>query len=309
MGRLVDGVWTTDDALPTSSTGEFIKPATTFRSRVTADGSSGFPAVGGRYHLYASYACPWAHRLLILRNLKGLQDQISISDASYAVPGQGWCFSDDLPDPLGNQFLYQIYQKADPTFTGRVSVPALWDNEKQTIVSNESSEILEFLNEAYPGPDFFPEALRAEINEINAYVYDKINNGVYKCGFAKSQQAYDAAFDSLFEALDVIDQRLSTQRYLVGSSLTIADIRLFTTLIRFDVAYFGAFKCNLRTIDSYPSLSGYVRDIYQYPGVAETVTLQRYKEGYYKKPNVSPTIVPKGPRIDFSTEHGRQHLP
>jgi putative glutathione S-transferase len=225
------------------------------------------------------------------------------------VQEQGWSFSEASPDPLGSQFLYEIYQRADPTFTGRVTVPVLWDNEKQTIVSNESSEILEFLNEAYPGPDFFPEALRAEINEINAYVYDKINNGVYKCGFAKSQQAYDAAFDSLFEALDVIDQRLSTQRYLVGSSLTIADIRLFTTLIRFDVAYFGLFKCNLRTIDSYPSLSGYVRDIYQYPGVAETVRLDAIKKGYSSIP-INPTkVVPGGPVIDFSTEHGRQHLP
>lgn len=311
MGRLENGIWVTQEPIAlTNTSGAFQRPATTFRSKVTADGSSGFPAVSGRYHIYVSYACPWAHRTLIMRSLKGLEDDISVSVVEPVTDDFGWRFTENRPDHLfGSDNIYRLYVRADPTYTGRASVPIFWDKELNTIVSNESADIIEFLNDAFPGPDFYPTALRPEINELNDFIYNKINNGVYKCGFAKSQDAYESAFDALFEALDTLEIRLETQRYLFGSALTIADIRLFTTLLRFDPVYFTHFKTNLRLIDSYKNLSGYVRDVYQYPGVAETVNMSDIKTHYFTMNWINPSlVVAKGPKIDFTTPHGREHL-
>jgi putative glutathione S-transferase len=319
MGLLVDGTWQDRWYDTGGSGGRFVRKDSAFRDAVTADGSGGFAAEPGRYHLYVSLACPWAHRTLILRRLKRLEDVISISVVDWLMLENGWTFSDRegcIPDSVnGAQFLYQIYQKAAPDHTGRVTVPILWDRQRATIVNNESSEIIRMFNSAFDKwgdatLDFYPVPLRGEIDAINAMVYDRVNNGVYKCGFATTQEAYEEAFEALFAALDELETRLSGQRYLVGRVLTEADWRLFTTLVRFDAVYHGHFKCNRQRITDYPALSNYLRDLYQVPGVAETVDFTHIKRHYYQSHRtVNPTgIVPAGPALDFLAAHDRARL-
>jgi glutathionyl-hydroquinone reductase len=316
MGLLVEGRWHEDWYDTKKTGGRFVRQESAFRERVTADGSSGLPAAAGRYHLYVSLACPWAHRTLIFRKLKRLEDVIGVSVLDPFVGEQGWSFSDGpgcTPDSVnGARHLHELYVKADPCYTGRVTIPVLWDKERGTIVNNESSEIIRMLNAEFDafgdaGVDLYPEPLRAEIDALNAFVYPKVNNGVYRCGFATTQEAYEEAFRELFEALDALDARLETRRYLVGEATTEADWRLFTTLVRFDAVYFGHFKCNLRRIADYPNLSGYLRDLYQRPGVAETVSFDHIKRHYYEShETINPTgIVPLGPALDLDAPHGR----
>lgn len=325
MGLLVDGTWH-DAWYDTSGTGgRFVRKDSSFRNWVTEDGSpgpsggSGHPAEAGRYHLYVSLACPWAHRTLIMRRLKELDGAISVSVVNWLMLERGWTFDDGpgvIADPVMDaRNLHQLYVAADPTYTGRVTVPVLWDRKRQTIVSNESSEILRMLNTAFAkvgaaSSDYYPSAHRQEIDEVNARIYETVSNGVYKAGFATGQDAYEEAVAPLFETLDWLEDRLSQRRWLVGDHLTEADIRLFTTLIRFDAVYVGHFKTNLRRIADYPSLSGYVREIYQIPGVAETVDFEQIKGHYYQShPTINPSgIVPAGPVIDFNASHGRDHL-
>jgi len=322
MGLLIDGVWH-DQWYDTKATGgRFERQPSQFRNWVTADGgagpsgSGGFPAAPGRYHLYVCLACPWAHRTLIFRKLKTLEDVISVSVVSYHMGKEGWTFdkaTGSTGDAVnGAERLSQIYVKAEPRFTGRVSVPVLWDKERQTIVNNESSEIIRMFNSAFDAfttakTDYYPPALRAEIDRINDLVYPNVNNGVYRAGFATTQAAYEDAFRALFDTLEQIEERLSGQRYLVGSALTEADWRLFTTLIRFDAVYVGHFKCNWKRIVDYPNLSNYLRDLYQVPGIAETVNIEHIKKHYYgSHPTVNPTgIVPLGPQLDFTAPHDR----
>ncbi|MCK9908875.1 glutathione S-transferase family protein [Microbacteriaceae bacterium K1510] len=320
MGLLVDGIWQQD--VPRTKDGQFIRPASSFRNWVTPDGSAGptgqagFKAEPGRYHLYVALACPWAHRTLIYRKLKGLENAISISVVSPDMMQDGWTFNKDegsTGDTLnGKSKLSEIYVLADPKYTGRVSVPVLWDKQKKTIVNNESSEIIRMLNTAFDAhtnvhTDYYPQALRAEIDRLNNLIYPNINNGVYRAGFATSQAAYEEAFRNLFDTLDELEQILSRQRYLTGDAITEADWRLFPTLIRFDAVYYSHFKCNWRHIYEYPNLSNYVRDLYQVPGVAETVSLEQIKRHYYfSQRQVNPTgIVPVGPQLDFSAPHDR----
>lgn len=322
MGLLIDGKWV-DKWYDTDSTqGRFVRSKSQFRHWVTADGSagptgdSGFQAEAGRYHLYVSLACPWAHRTLIFRALKGLEDMISVSVVNPLMREHGWTFDPDtgvVADPIHNaSYMHQIYTADDPTYSGRVTIPVLWDKQQQRIVSNESAEIIRMFNSAFdsigakPG-DYYPEALRTQIDEINERVYDRINNGVYKAGFATTTEAYEQAFWPLFEMLDELEKRLAGQRYLVGDTLTEADWRLFTTLIRFDPVYHGHFKCNLRRIEDYPNLSGYVRELYQWPGVAATVNMQHIKDHYYRShATINPTgIVPAGPLLELDRPHGR----
>lgn len=322
MGLLVDGVWRADaDDARMRKDGRFERAQTRFRNFVTADGSpgpsgsGGFKAEPNRYHLYVSLACPWAHRTLILRRLKRLDDLISVSIVAPYMGPEGWTFDGDgsTGDPVnGAKRLSEIYAAADPRYTGRVSVPVLWDKRQRTIVSNESSEIIRMFNSAFDAitgdrTDYYPPALRGEIDHINALVYQNINNGVYRAGFARSQDAYEEAFRALFVALDTLERRLSEHRYLVSGTLTEADWRLFTTLVRFDAVYYGHFKCNLRRIIDYPNLSNYVRDLYQVPGVAETVDLGQIKRHYYgSHRHINPTgIVPLGPALDFDAAHDR----
>ena len=324
MGLLVEGVWQ-DRWYDTSSTGgRFERKTSAFRNWVTADGSAGpsgeggFRAAPGRYHLYVSLACPWAHRTLIVRALKGLADAIGVSVVSPYMLGEGWVFqpedSGGVPGSTADHLhaatrLYEIYLRAQADYTGRVTVPVLWDRERDTIVSNESAEIIRMLNTAFggPGPDLYPEALRPEIDAVNARVYDRVNNGVYKAGFATEPEAYADAFSALFAELDVLEDRLGRARYLCGSALTEADIRLFTTLVRFDAVYVGHFKCNLRRIADYPNLSNYLRDLYALPGVADTVDLDQIKRHYYgSHPTINPTaIVPLGPELHFDAPNDR----
>lgn len=312
MGLLVDGVWQ-DRWYDTASTGgRFVRADSRFRNWVTEDGSSGFRAEAGRYHLYVSYACPWAHRTLIFRVLKGLEAAISVSVVEPLMLEHGWAFPEGADALHGARFLYEIYTRADPHYSGRVTVPVLWDRERQTIVNNESAEIIRMLNGAFAragatGPDLYPEPLRAEIDATNDWVYRTVNNGVYRAGFATSQEAYEEAVTALFESLDAIDERLGRQRYLAGDRITEADWRLFTTLVRFDAVYVGHFKCNLRRIADYPNLSGYLRELFQVPGVAGTVHFDHIKAHYYgSHKTINPTgIVPKGPILDFTTLHGR----
>ncbi|HZW48389.1 MAG TPA: glutathione S-transferase family protein, partial [Microvirga sp.] len=282
-------------------------------------GTGGFRAEPGRYHLYVSLACPWAHRTLIMRRLKGLEEMIGLSVVHWRMLEHGWTFEEGpgtIPDPIhGAQYLHQIYTAAEPSYTGRVTVPVLWDRASATIVSNESAEIIRMFNAAFDGigakpGDYYPQALRAEIDPLNTRIYDNVNNGVYKAGFATTQHAYDEAVRPLFETLDWLDARLASQRYLCGDILTEADIRLFTTLVRFDPVYVGHFKCNLRRIADYPNLSGYLRDLYQTGGIAETVNLQHIKGHYYESHrNINPTgIVPLGPVMDLDAPHGRERL-
>lgn len=325
MGYLQDGQWV-DQWYETKSTGgRFIRKAPQFRHWITADGSagpsgeSGFKAEAGRYHLYVSLACPWAHRTMIFRALKGLESMISLSVVHWYMADKGWTFEDGdavIKDTVNDAaYMYQVYTAAMPEYSGRVTVPVLWDKQRNTIVSNESPEIIRMFNTAFDEigaieGDYYPEALRSEIDAVNERVYDTVNNGVYKAGFATTQEAYVEALGPLFESLDWLDQRLSEQRYLTGNTITEADWRLFTTLVRFDPVYVGHFKCNLRRIDDYPNLSGYVRDLYQHPGVAETVNMQHIKCHYYASHNtINPSrVVPVGPSIDFSTPHNRQQL-
>jgi putative glutathione S-transferase len=316
MGYLLNGVWN-DGWYDTASTaGEFVRTEAKFRHRITADGSSGYPAEPGRYHLYVSLACPWAHRTLIFRILKKLEDAISVSVVEPVMSSEGWAFSEGLPDHInGFSRLYQLYTKTEPNYSGRVTVPVLWDKKRSVIVNNESAEIIRMLNIEFAahvptGRDYYPAELRGEIDEINAFVYDNINNGVYRCGFAGSQAAYESAARRLFHALDTLEERLSRTRYVIGSTLTEADWRLFNTLIRFDAVYHGHFKCNLRHIEDYPNLSGYLRDLYQTPGIAETVDLDHIKRHYYMShEHINPNrIVPLGPLLDFRRPHDRERF-
>lgn len=326
MGMLIDGVWKDVWYDTKASKGQFKRSEAAFRNWVTADGSagstgkSGFKAEAGRYHLYVSLACPWAHRTLIFRKLKGLEDAIGVSIVDHYMAENGWEFKvrdGATGDPVnGKDYLWQVYVKAMADYSGRVTVPVLWDKQTQTIVSNESSEIIRMMNSAFagiakPSPDFYPPELRAEIDAINAVVYDTVNNGVYKAGFATTQTAYDKAVVPLFDTLDMLEERLSRQRYLVGDRLTEADWRLFTTLVRFDPVYVGHFKCNIRRIADYPNLSGYMRELYQMPGIAGTVDMHHIKHHYYASHDtVNPTrIVPAGPVLDYDAPHGRDRLP
>ncbi|MEW6612421.1 MAG: glutathione S-transferase family protein [Pseudomonadota bacterium] len=315
-GYLLNGVWQEGWYDTQATGGAFVRPPSAFHHTVTADGNSGFKAEAGRYHLYVSLACPWAHRALIFRKLKKLEDVISISIVDPVMSAQGWAFSERagcIPDSEGGaHYLHQVYTRAQPDYTGRVTVPVLWDRQRCTIVSNESAEIIRMLNSAFDAftdvrTDFYPAPLRAEIDAVNAFVYDNVNNGVYRCGFATEQGAYEAAFDQLFGALDQLEARLAAGRYLLGSRLTEADWRLFTTLVRFDAVYYSHFKCNLRRLADYPNLSNYLRDLYQVPGVAETVNLEHIKRHYYESHrHINPTgIIPKGPLLDFTAPHDR----
>ncbi len=305
--------------------GEFIRYTSGFRNWITEDGSpgpsgeGGFAAEADRYHLYVSYACPWAHRTLIYRVLKGLEDIISISVVHPLMPSESWVFGDypgsTVDHVNGAHYLYENYQRADPNFDGVVTVPTLWDKKLNTLVNNESSEIIRMMNSAFDGItgnelDLYPESLRAEIDAINGPIYDNVNNGVYRCGFARSQQAYNQAFDALFDTLDDLEERLSKQRYLVGDQITEADWRLFPTLVRFDPVYVGHFKTNRNRLVDFPNLWAYTRELYQVPGIAETVNMDHIKYHYYAShESINPTrIVPKGPEIDFEEPHGRDAL-
>jgi glutathionyl-hydroquinone reductase len=317
MGLLIDGKWH-DQWYDTKATkGEFVRKAAQFRNWVTPDGAAGpsgregFKAEPGRYHLYVSLACPWAHRTLIFRKLKGLEDMIAISVVHPFMRENGWAFATDFDgstgDALfGSDFMYQIYTRADPSYSGRVTVPVLWDNMQNTIVSNESSEIIRMFNSAFDdigavAGDYYPEALRPEIDAINAVIYETVNNGVYRCGFATTQAAYEDAFGKLFETLDMLEARLSGREWLVGGSITEADWRLFTTLVRFDAVYVGHFKCNKKRIADYPALSAYLARLYNHPGVAGTVDMAQIKHHYYAShETINPTgIVPAGPTLSF----------
>ncbi len=324
MGLLVDGVWKDRDE-KTDTAGHFVRQTTKFRNWITPDGSpgpsgeGGFAAMPERYHLYVSLACPWAHRTIIFRKLKRLEDVISMSVVAFHLGDEGWTFDasqGSTGDAIsGRNKLSEVYLLAQPRYTGRVSVPVLWDKERRTIVNNESAEIIRMLNAAFGAfssadTDYYPVDLRDEIDRINALVYAAINNGVYRSGFATTQEAYEQAVRTLFGALDEVEARLSNQRYLVGDRPTEADWRLFTTLVRFDAVYHGHFKCNLRRIVDYPNLWNYLRDLYQVAGVAETVSMEHIKRHYYgSHRHINPTgIVPLGPELDFSAPHGRARL-
>ena len=323
MGLLVDGNWE-DKWYDTKSTGgKFKRSEAAFRNWITADGSAGpsgeggFKAEAGRYHLYVSLACPWAHRALVFRALKGLTDLIDVSVVHPDMLGDGWTFETDFDGATGDTlyglpFARDVYLKAKPDMSGRVTVPILWDKERETIVSNESSEIIRMFNSAFDGitgdtQDFWPEDLREAIEPVNARIYDTVNNGVYKAGFATTQEAYEEAVYPLFESLDWIEGILSENRYLMGDRVTEADWRLFTTLIRFDKVYHGHFKCNRRRIVDYPNIWGYLRELYQWDGVAETVNFDHITRHYhYSHDTINPNrIVPIGPELDLLSPHGR----
>jgi putative glutathione S-transferase len=323
LGALVEGVW--QDQPHNIVGGRFVRRETQFRNWVTPDGApgpsgeGGFRAAPGRYHLFVSLACPWAHRTVVFRRLKGLEKLVGLSVAHWENLADGWTFVPGpgvIPDPVnGVRYLYELYTKARPTYTGRVTVPVLWDRERNTIVNNESAEIIRMFSSAFDGVgaapgDYYPGPLRPEIDAVNSRVYETLNNGVYRCGFAGSQEAYDEAVVPLFETLDWMEARLATRRYLCGDRLTEADWRAFTTLLRFDLVYYSHFKCNLRRLADYPNLWAYTRDLYQHPGVAETVDLDHIKRHYYgSQRRVNPTgIVPLGPVIDFRAAHGRERL-
>jgi glutathionyl-hydroquinone reductase len=315
MGMLVKGVW--QDAGYEMKAGDFIRYESQFRDRITADGSSGLRAEPGRYHLYVSLACPWAHRTLIVRALKGLEAAISVSVVDPYMGPDGWSFSDRpgcIPDSVnGAAFLREVYLKALPEYTGRVSVPVLWDRQTTAIVNNESSDILRMLNREFDAwatralPDLRPRALEAQIDAWNERIYRDVNNGVYRAGFATAQDKHERAVRALFAALDEIEVHLGGHRYLCGDALTEADWRLFTTLVRFDAVYHGHFKCNLRRLVDYRHLWDYARELYQVSGVAATVNFDHIKEHYYRShARINPTgIVPLGPIIDFGAPHGR----
>ena len=335
MPQLVDGRWVTGEvAAGEMRGGAFHREPTRFRRWITADGGpvdpnvltpdlvgtvpETLPAETGRYRLYVAYICPWASRTLIWRKLKGLEGLIDMVWANPELGENGWSFVDEggrsRDDEEGIAFLHQLYTRADPHYTGKVSVPVLWDRKTRTIVNNESADIIRMLNSAFDGLtgnrlDLHPERLRASIDGWNARIYETVNNGVYRTGFAATQAAYEGAFDRLFAMLDTLDAHLGTQRYICGDTLTEADWRLFVTLIRFDAAYHGVFKCNLRRIADYPRLSAYLRELYQWPGVAETVKIDHIKRGYYSIAHLNPNgIVPKGPELDLLAPHGREGI-
>ena len=317
MGIMVNGEWQQEDFARRNKDGRYVRASTQFHDQVTADGSSGFPAEAGRYQLYVAHACPWAYRTLVFRALKGLDEAISVSFVKPLMLENGWEFPDG-GDPLtGARAMHDIYRKARPDYTGRCSVPVLWDKQAQTIVNNESAQIIRMLNTAFDAiaarevPDLYPDDLRAEIDAVNELVYENINNGVYKTGFATTQAAYEDAFDAVFRALDEVEDRLATRRYLIGERITEADWRLFATLIRFDAVYFGHFKCNQRRIKDYPNLSSYTRELYQWPGIAEITDFPKIKAHYYGSHRaINPFgIVPKGPELDVDQPHDRGRLP
>lgn len=326
MGLLVDGTWQDVWYDTKNSGGAFQRSVASFRNWVTEDGSAGpsgeggFKAESGRYHLYVSHACPWANRAMIFRAIKGLTDHISVSVVHPDMLGDGWTFSTDFDGATGDTlyglpFARDVYLKDTPDMTGRVTVPILWDKEREKIVSNESSEIIRMFNSAFNGitgdtQDFYPEELHQEIDQVNARIYDEVNNGVYKSGFATSQAAYDDAVHTLFEALDWLEDRLSRNRYLMGARITEADWRLFTTLIRFDLVYHLHFKCNRKRIIDYPNLWGYTRELYQWAGVADTVHFDHIVRHYhYSHDMINPArILPINPVLDFNAPHERDHL-
>lgn len=325
MGLLVDGTWHDVWYDTKASQGRFVRSESQFRNWITADGSAGasgragFRAEPGRYHLYVAFACPWAHRTLIMRKLKGLESLISISALNSYMGAEGWTFApgpESIADDVNHaQRLYELYTLADPHYSGRATVPVLWDKRERTIVSNESGEIVRMLNSAFNDVggndnDYYPTELRSQIDEWNTFIYPNVNNGVYRAGFATTQEAYEEAATAVFAALDRLDEHLATRRYLTGPRLTEADIRLFTTLLRFDPVYHTHFKCNLRRVIDYPNLWGFVRDLYQLPGIASTVHIDFIKRHYYgSHANLNPTgIVPIGPKLDYTTPHGRDRF-
>ena len=322
MGVLIEGRWREEEfAQETSARGEFARIDSVFRDRITADGSSGYKAEAGRYHLYVAWNCPWAHRVLIFLALKKLEPAFTLA---YAMPGlreQGWTFESDpqfpdcTPDKVnGFRYLHQAYAAANPRYTGKVTVPTLWDKKTKRIVNNESSEIIRMLNSEFKGiagddTDYYPPQLRGEIDRINELVYTRVNNGVYRCGFARSQEAYDAAYDALFSALDELEARLGRSRFLLGDRTTEADWRLFPTLVRFDVAYFSIFRCNRQRIADYPNLGRYLRELYRTPGIAATVKPRYYVIGYWSVKKVNPSgIIPKGTPAPYLEEDRRREL-
>ncbi len=317
MGMLVEGIWQDDDPLPRDQGGAFLRPDSSFRDRVSRDGNARFPPEPGRYQLITAPSCPWAHRTVLMRKLKRLESALPLLESDLPK-GQGWAYSrgfDDLAPRDGVFHVHQVYSAARPDYTGRATVPLLWDRERRTIVNNESSEIIRMLNAEFDAfgdaaLDLYPAALRREIDEVNAFVYDAVNNGVYRCGLAKSQAAYEAAFGKLFAALDELETRLARRRWLVGDRFTEADLRLFPTLLRLDTVYYVLFKCNKRRLVDYPNLWSYTREIYQMPGVAETVDFARIKLGYYGgMRHINPNgILPLGPELDFTAPHDRARL-
>ncbi len=324
-GMLIDGVWDNDAEIPPDKRGAFVRDASKFRNWVTAtgdpgpSGDGGFKAAPGRYHLFVSWSCPWAHRTLIMRKLKGLEDVISASIADRPK-SEGWTYSkglDDLsPSADGHFHLHQAYAAANPAYSGKVTVPTLWDRERKVVVNNESSEIIRMLNGAFNAwadnsMDYYPDDLAPGIDEINDFVYEHLNNGVYRTGFARAQESYDLAVDKVFHGLDQLEKRLAGDRYLMGARLTEADWRAFPTLLRFDLVYYSHFKCNLRRIQDYPCLTNYLRELYQWPGISDTLNLDATKANYYAQAKVNPTcIVPKGPDMGFLDQpHDRDRLP
>jgi len=318
MGMLVEGKWLEDDAVQRSSAdGSFVRPASAFRGRVSTQTGAEFPAASGRYHLFIAPSCPWAHRTAIARRLKGLDGVVGLTLAE--LPRfEGWTASsgiDDLQPVDGRFYIHRLYTTAQPGYTGRATVPVLWDRQARRIVNNESAEIIRIFNSGFGKLagvpyDLCPDTLRAEIDQINDFVYEHVNNGVYRAGFARTQEAYDAACRKVFHGLDELELRLSQRRYLVGDRLTEADVRLFPTLVRFDLVYYSHFKCNLKRLADYPNLDGYLRDLYARPAFGDTVDLEAIKRGYYGgQKNINPTgIVPLGPQLDFTRRHGRDTL-
>jgi glutathionyl-hydroquinone reductase len=319
MGMLVEGDWIADDQrLRNARDGNFIRPKTSFRNCVTADGSSGFAAEPNRYHLYVSLSCPWAHRSLLLRALKGLEDAIPISIVAPWTGENGWTF-ESYPGATGDRcndfrYLYELYLKSRRSYTGRVTVPVLWDTKTNTIVNNESAEIVRMLNSEFnafarhPGDDYYPAESRQEIDELNELIYRTVNHGVYRAGFAGVQDQYEGAVADLFKTLDVLDERLAEQRYLCGERVTEADWRLFPTLVRFDAVYYIHFKCSVRRLVDYPNLFDYTRELYQRPGVAATVNFEHIKRHYYgSHARINPSgLVPVGPPQRFDIPHTRE---
>ncbi|MCK6546925.1 glutathione S-transferase family protein [Myxococcota bacterium] len=316
---LVDGQWVktpVTQGAQADEGGRFVRRPSAFRGVIAAEDAA--RPEPGRYHLYVSWACPWAHRTLIVRKLKGLEDVVGLSAVDYLMGDEGWVFSERrgaIPDTVhGARFLRELYVRADPRYTGKVTVPVLWDRRAQTIVNNESLDIAKMLDQAFPAapgaPELYPEALRAEIDAMIAANYEPVNNGVYRAGFARSQSAYDEAVTDVFSRLDALDAHLSTRRFLLGPRLTLADVTLFTTLVRFDAVYVGHFKCNLRRIADYANLSGYLRDLYQWPGIASTVDFEHIKGHYFSShETINPSrIVPKGPVLDLDAPPMRAHL-
>jgi putative glutathione S-transferase len=314
MGIMVQGKWRIEDFAERNNKGSYIRATTSFRNWI---GDAGFPAEAGRYHLVVAHACPWAHRTLILRALKGLEEVISVAFVEPLMLDNGWVLADGGDPVTGAQYAHQVYAQAAADYSGRCSVPIFWDKGAQTIVSNESSEIIRMLNTAFDHlatkslPDLYPEDLRADIDAVNQVVYENINNGVYRTGFATSQEAYEGSYNKLFQALDEMEARLESRRYLTGTHITEADWRLFATLVRFDAVYVGHFKCNGQRIADYPNLSNYLRELYQWPGIAETVDIPRTKQHYYGSHlAINPFgVVPSGPALDFDAPHDRGRLP